>query len=164
MFAIILIVIIVNAGILGLVYAIVKRIQNRAVQIIIPVMVMLAGYLIMMDATPANLIIGTYFFVVPMAVLIPTHLNYIPADSTTGFTRIFLCDFFLSIIAVTALGYVISSQYLNTIQYYQNLTLSNGMTYACIIIFDIVLAIILFGIMDRKRSRYPVRAGKTGGE
>ena len=75
----------------------------------------------------------------------------------TGFTRIMLGDFFATLIAVMVLGFVISSEYLNTLPYYRNLALSNGMTYACIIVFDLLLAIILFKLMREGKRKYPVR-------
>jgi hypothetical protein len=157
LFGIILIIIVGNLLVLGLISAITRRITNRALHLVIPALVMLAGYLLMMDATPENLIIGTYFFVVPMAVLISFRLIPPPADQATGFSRIYLCDFFLTILVVLLQGIVIASRYLNTPQYYQHMALSNGITYICVIASDLVLAAILFRIMGRKRNRYPVR-------
>jgi hypothetical protein len=162
LFGIILIIIVVNLLILGLISALIRRITNRALHLVIPALVMLAGYLPMMGATPENLIIGTYFFVIPMAVLIASRLMYGSAGPASGFSRICLVDFFLSILVVLLQGFVIASRYLDTPQYYQHMALSNGITYACVIAFDIVLAAILFRIMGRTRNRYPVRAGKEG--
>ena len=157
LFAEILIITVINLAVLGLVWFIVNRITSRAVQVLIPALVMLIGYLILMKADPANLLLGTHIFIIPMAVLITAILVNGLADPTRDFTNLFLVDFFLSIIAVVVLGFVISSQYLNTIQYYQNIALSNGITYAWVIVFDIVLANVLFSLMRRKRNRYPIR-------
>jgi len=157
LFAIILVITAVNLAVLYLVHAVIKRITNRAAQTVIPVLVMLGGYLVLMKADPANLILGTHIVIAPMAVLIAVFLIPGPADPADGFTRILLTDFFLSIIAVIVLGFVISSQYLNTVQYYRNLALSNGITYACVFAFDLVLAIVLFKLMRRPKRRYPVR-------
>lgn len=160
LFAIILVVTAVNVAVLVLVRAIVTRMPGRAAQILIPVLVMLAGYLLLMKADPTNLLLGTHFFVAPMAVLLAAVIIPGLADPVTEFTRILLGDFFLTIIAVVVLGFFIASQYLNTIQYYQNMALSNGITYACVILFDFVLAVVLFKLMRRGRRKYPVRAGK----
>jgi len=160
LFGIILIIIVVNLLILGLISALISRITNRALHLVLPALVMLAGYLPLRDATPENLIIGTYFFVIPMAVLIASRLIPGPADPAAGFSGICLCDFFLSILVVLLQGFVIASRYLDTPQYYQHMALSNGITYACVIVSDILLAAVLFRIMGRKRNRYPVRAGK----
>jgi hypothetical protein len=157
LFAIILVVFLINILILSLIYAIIKRFTNRAAQISIPLLVMLTGYLILMNADPANLILGTHFFVLPMTLLIAVFLIPGLADPLTGFTRILLGDLFATIIAIVILGFVISSEALNTLQYYRNMPLSNGITYAGVIVFDLVLAIVLFKLM-RKRKGYPVRA------
>jgi hypothetical protein len=159
LFAIILVITVVNLVILGLVYAIVKRIPWQSARIIIPALVMLAGYLLLMKADPANLILGTHFFVLPMSVLISVFLIPGLADPETNFSRILICDFFASFIAVIVLGFFIAYQYLNTPQYYKNLAFSNGITYASVIAFDFMLAIVLFRLMRAER-RYPVRAGK----
>ena len=155
--AIVLVVTTVNLAVFGVVCFLIRRIAHRAVRVIIPVLVVLAGYCMLMKADPANLIIGTHFFVAPMAVLLLALLIPGLADPFTDLTRVILGDFFVSIIAVVVLGFVISSQYLNTVQYYQNLALSNGITYAGVIVFDLVLAFVIFRLMRRERRKYPVR-------
>jgi hypothetical protein len=161
LFAIILVITLFNMGLLALVYALIRRIPNRAVQILLPVLVMLAGYLVLMKADPTNLILGTHFFVAPMTVLLVVLLIRGLADPASEFTRILVGDFLLSVIAVIVLGFVTYSQYLNTIQYYRNMALSNGITYACVIVFDFVLATVLFRLMRRGKRRYPVRAKES---
>ena len=159
LFAMILVITILNCAIFGLFYSILIRITSRAARLIIPALVMLAGYLLMMKADPANLIIGAHFFVAPMAVLLS--VVFIPglADPATDLTRILIGNFFVSVIAVVMWGLVLASEFLNTLQYYQNLPLSNGITYACVIVFDIVLAVIIFKRL-RGGRRYPVRVRK----
>jgi hypothetical protein len=157
LFAIILVVFLVNGAVMCLIYTVVRRIPGRAARLVIPVLVMLAGYLVLMKADPANLILGSHFFVLPMAILLSAFLIYGLADPATGFTRIMLGDFFATLIAVMVLGFVLSSGYLNTLPYYRNLALSNGLTYAGIIVFDLLLAIILFKLMREGKRTYPVR-------
>jgi hypothetical protein len=157
LFAIILVITVVNLVILVLTWAMMKRITNQVVQTSIPALVMVAGYLLLMNADPANLILGTYFFVAPMAILIAAGIVPGPADPDTVFTRILIGDFFLSFIVIVVLGFVISSHYLNTPQYYQNMAVSNGITYACVIVFDTVLAMVIFKRMRGKKNGYPVR-------
>jgi hypothetical protein len=160
LFAIILVITVLNCILLGLVAAILHTVPGRPARLLLPALVMVGGYLVLMKADPANLLLGTCIFVLPMAVLLAFSLISGLADPVTDFTRVLLGDFFCSIITVMVLGFIISSRYLNTVQYYENMALSNGITYACVFVFDIMLAILLFTLMRRKRNRYPVRAKK----
>lgn len=155
---IILVITLVNLCIFGVVHRILQHTTSRAIHAGLPLLVMAAGYLISMNADPANLIIGTYFFVAPMVVLMAA--DFIPglADPVQDFTRVFLCNFFQVIIAVIFLGFVISSQYLNTAQYYRNIAVSNAITYLFIAVFDLILAVIIFSLM-RARRTYPAWSG-----
>jgi hypothetical protein len=157
LFAIILVVFLINLAMLSLILGIMNRIPNRTVQILVPVLVMLAGYLLLMRADPANLILGTHVFVLPMTILLSVRLIPGLADPSTGFTRLILGDFFATIIAVIGLGFVISSGYLNTLQYYRNMAFSNAITYACVIVFYLLLAILIFKLMREGKRTYPVR-------
>jgi hypothetical protein len=160
LFAISLVVTVINLIVFSIIYTILKKTTSRFARIIIPVLVILAGYFLLMKADPANLVVGTYFFIAPMAVLISVY--HIPGlvDPATGFEKILICDIMVTVIGVIFLGYVISTQYLNTPQYYRNMALSNAITYCSVIVLDIVLAIILFRIMSRRKG-YPVRGRGT---
>lgn len=157
--AILLIITALNLVVLCIAWAVTGRIISRAGKLVVPLLVMFAGYLLLMKADPANLVLGTYFFVLPMVLLIVVVMDPRPDDPEPPLTRLIIADVFATIIAVVVLGFVLSSGSLNTLQYYRNMALSNAMTYAGVIVFDLILAVVLFGLMQM-RSRRPVRSQK----
>ena len=154
--AILLIITALNLIVLASGWFITQRISRRAGQVLVPLFVMLAGYLLLMKADPANLVLGTHFFVLPMALLLVVLADPHPEDPESPLTRLILADVFATIIAVVVLGFVLSSGSLNTVQYYRTMAFSNAMTYLGVFVFDLILALLLFGLM-RMGRRYPVQ-------
>ncbi|NMB78068.1 MAG: hypothetical protein GYA23_03110 [Methanomicrobiales archaeon] len=126
--AILLIITALNLIVLWVAWTVTQHIRNRPGKILVPLLVILAGYLLLMNADPANLVLGTHFFVLPMVLLLVILADPHPDDPESPLTRLILADVFATIIAVLVLGFVLSSGSLNTIQYYRNMVFSNAMT------------------------------------
>lgn len=155
---IIAVITLVNLGVFGIVLFILRHTTGRAIHAGLLLMVMAAGYAVSMNADPANLIIGTYFFIAPMAVLLAAYVIPGLADPGQDLTLVFLVDLIHSVISVIVLGFVISSRYLDTVQYYRDIPVSSAMAYASVAVFDLILAVILFSLIKARR-RYPSRSG-----
>lgn len=61
----------IGVVLLSVVYAVISRTKNRMVHLLLPALVMGAGFLFLMPNDAPMLLVGALIFVVPMAVLIP---------------------------------------------------------------------------------------------
>ena len=85
-----------TAGILFIIYLFLVRTTNRIIQIGVPALVILAGFLLWADTSTSFFIFVSIYFVVPATVIIPAFVFPGLVNQKTRFTRILACDLLLS--------------------------------------------------------------------
>lgn len=130
----------IGVVLLSVVYAVISRTKNRMVHLLLPPLVMGAGFLFLMPNDAPMLLVGALIFVVPMAVLIPPFVFSNRFGEKIRFTRILICDLMVSVVGVF-LPYLLVSSRLSMIPaIFWHTPLSNGLIYGGLIALNVGLA------------------------
>ncbi len=138
-------------------FAIISRTKNRMIRLVLPALVMAAGFVLFMPIDAPMLLVGALIFVVPMAVLIPPFVFSHWFGEDVRFSRILICDILVSVVGI-CLPYLLVWSGLSMVpEMYWHTPLSNGAVYACAIALDIGLAAIIYRGLGWGGIRYPGR-------
>ena len=152
---------IVGIVLLALVYAVISRTKNRTIRLVLPTLVMVAGFLFLMPNDAPMLLVGALVFVVPMAVLIPPFVFSHWFGDDVRFTRILICDLLVSAIGVCLPHLFVWSGLSMVPAIFWYTPLSNGIIYACVIALNVGLAAGVYQMFGWRDGVSGKRYGET---
>lgn len=142
-------IVILGGALLALIYLVSTRTPNRLLRAAAPVAVMLLGIIWLRDTDAGNIIAASVLFVAPMAALIVPFLFPGFTGPKTGIRRIVACDLIVSIVMVGFTFFFVLSGLSMIPWIYGHTPLSNSVVYACVIAADLVLAAVVYFILNR---------------
>ncbi len=131
-------------------YEVLKETTSRAAHLIMPALFIVAGCLVSVWFEPGTMVFGSHFVIIPMTILIGLFLLPAPVNPAAEINRLILCHILVCVITLIATTCLVGSYSLMTAEYHKNLVLSNGITYTCIVAFDLVLAIGVFRFLHSR--------------
>ena len=146
---------------LAVIHSILKRTARRIIRLGVPIMVLIAGFLLLMRLDASLIIFGSILFSAPMAALIPTLVIPDLTDPESGPDRIIVCYIAVSLFtAVLLFAFFLSGLSMVPAVFWHTPT-SNAIIFAGVFILDLPFAFLLFGIMRRVRPAHSRKPGKT---
>lgn len=138
---------VLGTGLLTVGYFLLKRIKSRQYRLVIPLIVIFAGYLVLYQSERTSLFILSLIFAGSMAVLLPPFLFPSPRDSESRFVPI-LVNFILVSIFTNILVYLfITSTLYWDPEFTSHNLLSTAKIYFGITVLDIIFASLVYRLI-----------------
>ena len=133
-----------------------KRTKNRFLQMGIPALVLLPGYLLLMRMDAQTMIFLSIFFVGPMAALIPSLVIPDLVKGESALDHILICYIVVAVFGAVLLFAFSWSGLSMAPEVYWHTPLSNALVFTGVVILDILVAVFMYGMIKAYRDSHPV--------
>lgn len=143
----------IGAVLLGVMYFIFMKMENRILRLILILLVMVFGFIRFMTADAPMLLLFAMAFAVPAAVLVPPFILNKKEQGKIAFGRIFICYIAVSVFE-GLLPFILVASGLSMVPFiYWHTPVSNAAVLAVATALDICLAAAIFRLMDLRSGR-----------
>jgi hypothetical protein len=159
MFAGFILVVVGSVG-LTVIYSLLMMTTRRIIRWGVPIVVLIAGFLLLARLDAPLFIFGSILFTATMATLIPALVVPNLTDPESGIDRILICYLSVSVFdAVLLYGFMISGLSMVPAVFWHT-PQSNAIIFTCVLILDVLAAYFFFRIMQLVRPSHSRESGK----